>query len=80
MTSEASMRIVFRHALLLAVLKDDPREAASQLLRSAGGDRALLEEARDRYAAVVRDDPDDGEAVRALVVLDSALEGALQEA
>ena len=42
MTSEASMRMVFRHALQLAAMKDDPHEAASQLFRAVGGDRALL--------------------------------------
>jgi len=67
------MRVVFRHALLLAVMKDDPQEAASQLLQSVGGDRALLEEAHVRYQEVLRAYPDDAEARRALVLLECAL-------
>jgi hypothetical protein len=73
MTSEASMRVVFRHALLLAVMKDDLHEAASQLLASVGGDRALLEEAHRGYGDVVRKNPGDDEALRALTLLEWAL-------
>ena len=76
MTADASMRVVFRHALQLAVMKDDPREAASQLLTSVGGDRALLDEAHDHYQAVVGEHPADDEARRALVVLQWALAAA----
>ena len=73
MTTEASMRVVFRHALLLAVLKDDPNAAAAQLVSSVGGDRALLEEAHDHYQAVLRQDATDAEARRAVVLIEWAL-------
>jgi hypothetical protein len=69
MTTDASMRMVFRHALQLAVLKDDPEEAASQLVKSAGADRALLDEAHDHYQDLVAKDPADEDARRALVLL-----------
>jgi hypothetical protein len=75
MTSEASMRVVFRHALQLAVMKDDQREAASQLLQSVGGDRTLLEEAHACYQEMVRVGPEDDEARRALLLLEWALTG-----
>ena len=67
------MRVVFRYALQLAVLKDDPQEAASQLVASAGGDRVLLEEAHDHYRDVVREHQADDDARRALVLLEWAL-------
>jgi hypothetical protein len=73
MTSEASMRVVFRHALQLAAMKDDPQEAASQLFRSVGADRALLEEAHGHYQDVLRRKPEDDEARRALLLLEWAL-------
>jgi len=76
MTTDASMRVVFRHALQLAVMKDDPQEAASQLITSVGGDRALLDEAHDHYQAVVGEHPADEDARRALVLLQWALAAA----
>ena len=75
MTSEASIRLVFRHALLLAVMKDDLEEAGSQLVSSVGGDRALLEEAHGHYRDVVREHPTDDDSRRALVLLEWALAG-----
>ena len=44
------MRVLLRHALELAAMKDDPQEAASQLFRSVGGDRELLIEAHAHYS------------------------------
>src|SRR5437660_570084 len=76
MTSEASMRVVLRHALQLAAMKDDPHEAASQLLRSVGGDRELLEEAHHHYSEVLRQTPDDWEARRALTLVEWAMTDA----
>ena len=75
MTSEASMRVVLRHALELAAMKDDPQEAASQLFRSVGGDRALLIEAHAHYSEVLRTTPDDAEAHRVLTLVEWALTG-----
>ena len=65
MTAEASMQIVFRHALMLALMKEDPSEAVSQLLRSVGGDRRLLESARAHYHDLSRERPQDRDARRA---------------
>jgi hypothetical protein len=76
MTSEASMRVVFRHALELAAMKDDPQEAASQLFRSVGGDRELLVQAHAHYSEILRTTPDDHEARRALTLVEWALTGA----
>jgi len=75
MTSEASMRVVFRHALELAAMKDDPQEAASQLFRSVGGDRELLVEAHAHYSEILSTTPDDDEARRALTLVEWALTG-----
>ena len=76
MTSEASMRVVFRHALELATMKDDPQEAASQLFRSVGGDRDLLVAAHAHYSEILRTTPDDTEARHALTLVEWALTGA----
>ncbi|HEV3351328.1 MAG TPA: hypothetical protein VG076_00315 [Acidimicrobiales bacterium] len=76
MTSEASMRVVFRHAVELAAMKDDPQEAASQLFRSVGGDRELLVAAHDHYSEILRTTPDDPEARRVLTLVEWALTGA----
>jgi hypothetical protein len=73
MTGEASMRVLLRHALQLAVMKDDPQQAASQLFRSVGGDRALLQEAHGHYQDALRRNPDDDDARHTLVVLEWAL-------
>jgi hypothetical protein len=75
MTSEASMRVVLRHALELAAMKDDPQEAASQLFRSVGGDRELLVEAHAHYSEILRGAPDDGEARRVLTLVEWVLTG-----
>jgi hypothetical protein len=79
MTSEASMKVVLRHALELAAMKDDPHEAATQLFRSVGGDRALLIEAHGHYSAILERTPDDVEARRALTLVEWALTGAGRE-
>ena len=71
------MRVVFRHALELAAMKDDPQEAASQLFRSMGGDRDLLVAAHAHYSEVLRGSPDDAEARRALTLVEWALTGAV---
>ena len=76
MTSEASMRVVFRHAVELAVMNDDPQQAASQLFRSIGGDRTLLVEAHAHYSEILRTSPDDAAARRALTLVEWALTGA----
>jgi hypothetical protein len=76
MTREVSMRVVLRHALELAAMKDDPQEAASQLLRSVSGDRELLSEAHAHYSELLRTTPDDGEARRMLTIIEWALTGA----
>jgi hypothetical protein len=76
MTSEASMRVLLRHALELAAMKDDPQEAASQLFRSVGGDRTLLVEAHAHYSDLLRTAPDDVEARRVLTLVEWALTGA----
>ena len=67
------MRLVFRHALLLAVMKDDLEEAATQLASSVGGDRTLLEEAHSHYRDAVSEHPADEDARRALVLIEWAL-------
>ena len=69
------MRVVLRHALELAAMKDDPQEAASQLFRSVGGDRELLVEAHTHYSEIVRTTPDDAEAHRVLTMVEWALTG-----
>ncbi|MBV8304118.1 MAG: hypothetical protein JOZ04_07900 [Acidimicrobiia bacterium] len=76
MTSEASMRVVFRHAVELAVMKDDPHEAASQLFRAVGGDRDLLVAAHAHYSEILRSTPDDAGARRAVTLVEWALTGA----
>jgi hypothetical protein len=76
MTSEASMRVVFRHALELAAMKDDPQEAAAQLFRSMGGDRDLLVAAHAHYSEVLRTSPDDAAARKALTLVEWALTGS----
>jgi hypothetical protein len=76
MTSEASMRVVLRHALELAAMKDDPQEAASQLFRSVGGDRELLIEAHAHYGEILRGAPEDAEARRVITLVEWALAGA----
>jgi hypothetical protein len=76
MTSEASMRVVLRHALELAAMKDDPQEAASQLFRSVGGDRELLVEAHAHYSEILHTTPDDAEARRVLTMVEWALTGS----
>jgi hypothetical protein len=70
------MRMVFRHALQLAAIKDDPHEAASQLFRAVGGDRGLLVEAHAHYSDILRQTPDDAEARRALTLVEWALTGS----
>ena len=70
------MRVVFRHALQLAAMKDDPHEAASQLFKAVGGDRTLLMEAHTHYGEALRRAPDDAEARRALTLVEWALTGA----
>ena len=76
MTSEASMRVVLRHALELAAMNDDPQEAASQLFRSVGGDRELLIEAHAHYSEILRGSPEGAEAHRVLTLVEWALTGA----
>lgn len=75
MTSEGSMRVVLRHALELAAMKDDPQEAASQLFRSVGGDRELLIEAHAHYSEILSTTPEDAEARRVLTLVEWALTG-----
>lgn len=75
MTSEASMRVVLRHALQLAAMKDDPQEAGSLLLRSVGGDRSLLLEAHAYYCGILDHTPDDVEARKAITLVEWALTG-----
>jgi len=70
------MRVVFRHALELAAMKDDPQEAASQLFRSVGCDRDLLVAAHAHYSDILRSTPDDAEARRALTLVEWALTGS----
>ena len=67
------MRVVLRHALELAAMKDDPQEAGSQLFRSVGGDRELLIEAHAHYSEALRSTPDDAEAHRMLTLVEWAL-------
>ncbi len=73
------MKVVFRHALQLAAMKDDPQEAASQLFRSVGGDRALLIEAHAHYTEILERTPDDEESRRALILVEWALTGLSRE-
>jgi len=70
------MRVVLRHALELAAMKEDPQEAASQLFRSVGGDRELLVEAHAHYSDILRTTPDDAEARRVLTLVEWALTGS----
>ena len=70
------MRVLLRHALELAAMKDDPQEAASQLFRSVGGDRELLVEAHAHYSEIVQTTPDDAEARRVLTLVEWALTGS----
>ena len=79
MTSEASMKVVLRHALQLAAMNDDPQGAAVQLLRSIGGDRALLVEAHAHYTEVLERTPEDTEARRLLTLVEWALTGTGRE-
>lgn len=67
------MKVVFRHALQLAAMKDDPQEAGAQLFRSVRGDRVLLLEAHAHYTEVLERAPDDAEAHRALELVEWAL-------
>lgn len=76
MTSEASMRVVLRHALELAAMKEDPQDAASQLVRSVSGDRDLLVEAHAYYSEILRTAPDDVDGRRMLTIVQWALTGA----
>jgi len=69
------MRVVFRHAIELAAMKDDPHEAASQLFRSMGGDRDLLVAAHAHYSEILRATPDDVAARKALTLVEWALTG-----
>lgn len=69
------MRVVLRHALELAAMKEDPQEAASQLFRSVGGDRELLVEAHAHYSEILQTAPDDPEARRVLTLVEWALTG-----
>lgn len=70
------MRVVFRHAVELAAMKDDPEEAAAQLFRSMGGDRDLLVAAHAHYSEVLRTSPDDTAARKALTLVEWALTGS----
>ena len=70
------MRVVLRHALELAAMKDDPQEAASQLFRSVGGDRDLLVAAHAHYSEILHTTPEDANARRALTLVEWALTGA----
>lgn len=69
------MKVVFRHALDLAAMKDDPHEAAAQLFRSVGGSRALLIEAHAHYSEILERTPGDIEARRSLTLVEWALTG-----
>jgi len=69
------MRVVLRHALQLAAMKDDPQEAASLLFRSVGGDRELLVEAHAHYSEILHTTPEDAEARRVLTLVEWALTG-----
>lgn len=69
------MRVVFRHALELAAMKDDPQEAASQLFRSMGGDRELLVAAHAHYSEILHASPQDAAARKALTLVEWALTG-----
>jgi hypothetical protein len=73
MTAEASRQIVPRHALVLALMTDDPWEERVQLMRSIGSDRRLLESARAHYDSVSPDRPEDHDARRACFPLGQAL-------
>jgi len=70
------MKVVLRHALQLAAMKDDPHEAASLLFRSVGGDRELLLEAHAYYAAILEETPECDDARRALTLVEWALTGS----
>ena len=69
------MRVVLRHALELAAMKDDQQEAASQLFRSVSGDRDLLIEAHAHYSEILQGAPDDVDARRMLTIVEWALTG-----
>ena len=57
-------------------MKEDPHDAASQLLRSVGGDRELLIEAHAHYSEILQAAPDDVDARRMLTIVEWALTGA----
>jgi len=78
-TRETSIKVVFRHAVELAAMKDDPDEGVTQLFRSVGNDQGLLLEAHAHYAAVVESTPNDETARRALTLVEWALTGVSRE-
>ena len=68
-----TMRLVFDHALDLALGESDHIEAVAELLALARRDRSALEAARVRAMGLVMTQPHDGAGRSALSFLDEAL-------
>jgi hypothetical protein len=58
---------------VLARDEGDLRKAASTLLELASGDEDALREAQHRWARVLHDEPENGDALGALVLVGTAL-------
>jgi cytochrome c-type biogenesis protein CcmH/NrfG len=70
--SEVGKRLT-EEAGTLARDTDDLRAAAESLLGLAGGDRQALQEAQGRWAELLHEDPENSDALGALVLLGTAL-------
>jgi hypothetical protein len=68
-----TMRLIFEHALDVALGGDEHTEAIAELLGLACHDRSALEAARVRAMGLVMTRPDDEAARQALSLLDEAL-------
>ena len=77
-TTDASIKVLVRHAIELAAMNEDRHEAVAQLYRSVGDRQALLD-AHAHYAAVLNSTPNDDAARRALTLVEWALTSAAAE-
>ena len=70
--SELTERLV-EQAGALAREESDLRKAAADLLETAGGDGDALREAQRHWAQALHDEPENGDALGALVLVGAAL-------
>ena len=68
-----TMRLVFEHAIDVAVGRGEHTEAAAELLALACRDRSAIEAARVRVMGLVMSEPNDDVGRNALSMLDEAL-------